>query len=199
MREKSQILIGLTGGIATGKTTVANYLAGAYNLPILDADLYARESVKPGSPILSAILSRYGTTLQNASGQLNRQKLGNIVFSSPPERKWLESQIHPYVRQCFLSEIQVLTVPLAILVIPLLLEAKMTDLVDRVWVVSCPDRQQIDRLLRRDRLSLQQAKDRLNSQMPLSQKVAAADLVLDNASTLENLYQQIDVAMQKVI
>ncbi|NEP52321.1 MAG: dephospho-CoA kinase, partial [Moorea sp. SIO3C2] len=98
-------IIGLTGGIATGKTTVSNYLADTYRLPILDADIYAREAVQPDSPILKQIYQRYGLQVQHSDGTLNRKRLGEIIFSNPAERQWLEEQIHPYVRDRFLSEL----------------------------------------------------------------------------------------------
>lgn len=190
----SRILIGLTGGIATGKTTVANYLAKAYHLPVLDADLYARNSVQPGSPIQKAVCDRYGEAVQSSDGKLNRQKLGDIIFSSPVERQWLEAQIHPDVRQQFYLAIERLTEPIAVLVVPLLFEAKMTDLATQIWVVFCSPKQQLERLMQRDRLSLSQAQSRLDSQLPISQKIAAADVALDNSATSDYLYQQIDRA-----
>ena len=94
-------IIGLTGGIATGKTTVANYLASAYNLPVFDADIYARDAVAVGSPILSAIAQRYSKEILLPDGSLNREKLGTIIFAQPEERHWIESLIHPYVVERF--------------------------------------------------------------------------------------------------
>src|SRR5579883_3477933 len=96
-------IIGLTGGIATGKTTVANYLASAYDVPILDADIYARDAVSTGSPILDAIAQRYGEEILLEKGKLNRQMLGEIIFNHPEERHWVEDLIHPYVRDRFLK------------------------------------------------------------------------------------------------
>lgn len=192
----SRTLIGLTGGIATGKTTVADYLAQAYSLPVLDADLYARNSVQRGSPIWDAIVRRYGKTVQHSDGQLNRKKLGDIIFSSTVERQWLEAQIHPDVRRQFRSEMKQLTTSVAVLAIPLLFEAKMTDLVTTIWVVVCSRQQQIERLRRRNSLSVEQARARLDSQFPLAQKVAAADVVLDNSSSVESLYRQVDRALK---
>ena len=122
-------IIGLTGGIATGKTTVANYLESAYNLPILDADIYARESVNVGSPIHKAIAERYGEQILLIDGSLNRQKLGEIIFNQPEERQWLESLIHPDVGDRFLKAIAASSAQILVLVIPLLFEARMTNLV----------------------------------------------------------------------
>ncbi len=187
-------IIGLTGGISTGKTTVSNYLAEAYQLPVLDADIYAREAVQLGSPVLSQIFERFGSGVQLPDATLNRKRLGEIVFSNPDERQWLEQQIHPYVRDRFQSELATLVTSTIVLVVPLLFEAGMTDLVTEIWVVSCSPEQQLQRLMERDRLFLEQAQARLNSQLPIQEKVARADIVLDNSSTLEALLKQVDIA-----
>lgn len=190
-------IIGLTGGIGTGKTTVSNYLADTYQLPILDADIYARDAVQPGSPVLNRIITRYGSDVQLADRTLNRKRLGEIVFPNPKERQWLEQQIHPYVRDRIESQLNILESPTVVVVIPLLFEANMTDLVTEIWVVSCPQEQQIQRIRERDRLCLEQAQSRLHSQLPLAEKVARADVVLDNSSTRESLLQQVDRALAR--
>ena len=187
-------IIGLTGGIGCGKTTVSDYLASAYQLPVLDADIYAREAVELGSPVLSKIAERYAG-IQLPDGTLNRKRLGEIVFSNPIERQWLEQQIHPYVRSRFESELNRLVAPTIVLVIPLLIEARMTDLVTEIWVVSCSPEQQLQRIRERDRLSLEHAQARLNSQLPIEQKVARADVVLNNSSTREALLKEVDLAL----
>jgi dephospho-CoA kinase len=188
-------IIGLTGGIGTGKTTVSNYLANRYHLPVLDADIYAREAVQPGSPVLSKICDRYSLDVLLPDGTLNRKRLGEIVFNNSTERQWLEQQIHPYVRDRFQSQLDTLVAPLVVLVVPLLFEAGMTDLVTEIWVVSCSPEQQLNRMMERDRLSLEQAQARLNSQLPIQEKIARADVVLDNSSTLETLLKQVDLAL----
>lgn len=191
-----QRIIGLTGGIATGKTTVSNYLAATHHLPVLDADIYAREAVAPASPILSFVVERYGQEILLADGTLNRQQLGNIVFNSPSERHWLEQQIHPYVRQRMGEAMQELTQkPTIVLVIPLLFEAGLTDIVTEIWVVSCSREKQLERLMQRNNLTREQAEARINSQMPLEEKCDRADVVLDNSSTLEALLKQVDLAL----
>ena len=203
MSKTSQRRIGLTGGIGTGKTTVSNYLARHYQLPVLDADIYAREAVEPGSPILSQIFARYGADIQLPDRTLNRKRLGEIIFNNPSEKQWLEQQIHPYVRDRFQSELNTLVAPTVVLVIPLLFEADMTDLVSQIWVVTCSVEQQLHRIMERDsaafpqenRLSLEQAQARINNQLPLQEKVAGADVVLDNSSTPEALLKQIDLAL----
>ncbi|RCJ18016.1 dephospho-CoA kinase [Nostoc minutum NIES-26] len=189
-------IIGLTGGIATGKTTVTNYLASTYSLPILDADIYARDAVTLGSPILEAIAQRYGKQILLADGSLNRQKLGEIIFQHPDERNWVEGLIHPYVGDRFLKEIAHIRMnQTLVLVIPLLFEAQMTNLVTEIWVVSCSESQQLQRLIQRNHLSREQAQARINSQLSLEQKASLADVVLDNSSTLEALLKQIDAAL----
>lgn len=191
-------IIGLTGGIGTGKTTVSHYLATAYHLPVLDADIYARVAVQLGSPVLKLIAERYGSDVLLPDGTLNRRQLGQIVFSSPDERRWLEQQIHPYVRDRLVEAIHELPPQnTPVLVVPLLFEAGMTDLVTEIWVVRCSRQQQMERLMQRDQLTLEQAQARINSQMPIEEKAARADVVLDNSSTLEALLRQVDAAVTR--
>lgn len=189
------MIIGLTGGIATGKSTVSNYLQDKYGIPVLDADVIAREAVKVNSPIFQEIIDRYGEDILSNDGNLNREKLGAIIFNNSLERIWLESQIHPFVRDSFERKIKQLSNPIIILSIPLLFEANMTDLVDRTWVVTCNLANQIERLKTRNNLTQKEALDRINSQMPLVEKVKKADIVIDNNKNLANLYHQIDEIM----
>jgi dephospho-CoA kinase len=235
--------IGLTGGIATGKTAISNYLADTCGFPILDADIYAREAVHPGSPILDSIVERYGALILLPDGNLNRPELGNIIFCSPAERQWLEQQIHPYVRhrlfeatQSYIAGLNLVsqdtddlgkktqetgffdrhrqlepsmvekktgfwlqtdTLTL-VLVVPLLFEANMTDLCTEIWVVYCSPEVQLERLMQRDGLSYDRAHARINAQMPLANKCQQADIVLDNSSTLDSLFLQIDAEVSRL-
>ncbi|MBD2296538.1 dephospho-CoA kinase [Anabaena sphaerica FACHB-251] len=189
-------LIGLTGGIATGKSTVANYLATTYNLPILDADIYAREAVSVGSPILAQIAQHYGKEILLPDDNLNRLKLGEIIFNQPEERDWVENIIHPYVRNCFSQAIHESSANTLVLVIPLLFEAGLENLVSEIWVVSCSAEQQKQRLIQRNNLTDEQAAARINSQLAITEKIARADVVLDNSSSLESLLQQVDEVMK---
>ncbi|WP_347239850.1 dephospho-CoA kinase [Oscillatoria sp. FACHB-1406] len=195
----SPIRIGLTGGIATGKTTVTRYLAQQYGLPILDADIYAREAVAPGSSALAAIVRRYGSGMLKEDGSLNRAELGNILFADEAEKGWIEAQIHPFVRDRFVAELARLAPKIAVLAIPLLFESQMTDFVNTIWVVACTAEQQLERLMNRDRLNLEQAIARIESQMPLAEKIAAADVVLENSGSLEALWEQIDRAIEPLL
>ena len=191
-------IIGLTGGIGTGKTTVSNYLANRYQLPILDADIYAREAVQPASLVLNQIKQRYGLGILLPDGKLDRLRLGQIIFSSPTERLWLEQIIHPYVQERILAQLSALDsqkYPTVILVVPLLFEARMTALVTEIWVVICHISQQVERIKSRDSLPLEQIQERINSQMPLEKKIAQADVVLNNSSTTVELLKQVDAAI----
>jgi dephospho-CoA kinase len=186
-------LIGITGGIGTGKSTVTNYLQTRYNLPIWDADIYARSAVAIGSPILQAISQRYADILQ-PDGTLDRFRLGAIIFNDLNQRQWLESQIHPYVRHCFETEIsQFKPEGIAVLAIPLLFEAKMTDLTTEIWVVSCDRSTQLNRVMARDLIDETAAEIRIDSQMLLTDKIALADVNLDNSTNIEDLERQIDL------
>jgi dephospho-CoA kinase len=193
--------IGLTGGIATGKTTIADILAP--RLPILDADRYAHEAVAPGSPVFANIIDRYGPQLllpadlgRPGPAQLDRRKLGDLVFNNPAERQWLEQQIHPIVAQCFDQALASLTeAPAVLLVIPLLFEAQLTHRVSEIWVVTCSPQQQLDRLMARNTWTRAQAEARIAAQMPLAEKCARADVVLANNGDRASLLAQVDRAL----
>lgn len=192
-----QRIIGLTGGIATGKTTVSNYLA-THSCKVLDADLYAREAVEPGSKGLLAIAQRYGPHLLRADGTLDRQKLGEIIFQDSVEKQWLEALIHPFVRDRLQSTRDALSQePILVMAIPLLFEAQMTDLVSEIWVVTCPEEEQLHRLMHRDGLTQAQAQARIASQWPLKEKCDRADVVINNGTDLKDLYEQVDAALTR--
>ncbi len=191
-------LIGLTGGIGTGKTTVSNYLAEKHNLPVLDADVYARQAVAQNSSILQTILARYGDRVKLPDNSLNRSALGEIIFNDPIEKQWLESQIHPFVRERFTQELQCAKSDTIVLAIPLLFEAHLTDMVTEIWVVSCDRASQMARLQQRNGLTSQQAQARIDNQLPLSEKAALADVVLNNDADLKYLYAQVDLALTQI-
>jgi dephospho-CoA kinase len=186
-------LIGITGGIGTGKSTVTNYLQTRYNLPIWDADIYARSAVAVGSPILQSIIHRYGANILQPDGTLDRRRLGSIIFNDVDERRWLEAQIHPYVRACFNTKIAHIEPDTnAVLAIPLLFETGMSDLVTEIWVVSCDPTTQLNRIMARDHISEAEARTRIASQMSLTDKIAQADVNLDNSTNIADLERQID-------
>ncbi len=188
-----QRIIGITGGIACGKTTVANYLRDRYGLPILDADIYAREALTP--EILQLIGDRYGQTTFNPDGSLNRRRLAQIIFANAQEKQWLEALIHPQVRTSLLQGIKAHYPATVVAVVPLLFEAHMTDLVTEIWLVHCPKEIQLERLMQRNQLSPEEAQQRIASQQPASAKIPHATHVIDSAVPLSQLYQQVDCAL----
>ena len=195
MNESSKRIIGLTGGISTGKTTVSHYLMTVCHIRVLDADRYSREAVEKNSPILQTIKQRYGSEICLDNGELNRKKLGNIIFNDSREKQWLEGQIHPYVRQRFQEDMKKDKEKIIVLDIPLLFESNLTHLVTEIWVVYCSYEQQLQRLMTRNHLSKEEAIARIKSQLPLAEKIEKADIILDNSSTLDVLYQQIEQAL----
>jgi dephospho-CoA kinase len=165
-------------------------------LPILDADIYAREAVTIDTPIYREIIFRYGDRIILSDRNLDRRSLGEIIFNKTAEKEWLESKIHPYVIDRIVADLKKSDEETIVLVVPLLFEAKMTDMVTEIWVVACSSDRQIKRLQERDRLTEATAKIRIDNQLPLATKIAIADIVLNNDSTLENLYSQIDIAVR---
>ena len=194
--------IGLTGGIATGKSTVGQMLAGRFVLPVLDADLYARGALAPGTPGARAVLARYGepvavkTVAAGAGDAIDRAALGRIVFADPVERRWLEQLVHPLVRQCFEAELQRLAhAPVVVLMIPLLFEAGLESLCSEVWLVTCSPETQLQRLIGRDGLLEHEARARIAAQWPLDRKQALADRLIHNDGDPEALEQQLAAAL----
>lgn len=188
-----QRVIGLTGGIATGKSSVAKHLSAFYQLPILDADIYAREAIT--TEFLEILETRYGSKILQSDRTLDRSQLANIVFSNLQEKIWLEQQIHPYVRKRLEIKAQSHFPHPVVMVIPLLFEAKMQDLVTETWVVACSIEQELERLMIRDALTLEVAQLRIDQQMPITQKLAIADFKLDNSGTILDLHKQVDLLM----
>ena len=177
--------IGLTGGIATGKSTVGRWLE-QQGLPVLDADLYAREALSPDSEATHAVLKRYGSRVQSAgspeqSAVIDRTALGGIVFHDPAEKAWLEALIHPLVRKRFEGELFGLrNEPTVILMIPLLFEAGLEELCSEIWLVDCTEHQQLERLMQRDRLTEAEAQARISAQWAMERKRALADRLIEN-------------------
>jgi dephospho-CoA kinase len=194
--------IGLTGGIATGKSTVGQLLAGRFGLPVLDADLFARGALAPGSPAARAVLALYGepvaakTVAAGAGDAIDRAALGRIVFADPVERRWLEQLVHPLIRQCFEAELQRLAhAPVVVLMIPLLFETGLESLCSEVWLVTCSPETQLQRLIGRDGLPEHEALARIAAQWTLARKQALADRLIHNDGDPEALEQQLAAAL----
>ena len=196
----AQRRIGLTGGIATGKSTASQLLEQRHGLPLLDADVFARQALEPESPGSEAVLQRYGEQVAAKSGVIDRRALGTLVFNDPAERHWLEQLVHPLVRQRFDTELaRLAAIPTMVLVIPLLFEAGLTDLCTETWLVDCDESQQLQRLMQRDRLSVDAAQARTAAQWPLARKRTLADVVISNRSDNECLAQQLALALEQGI
>ncbi|MGI6549522.1 MAG: dephospho-CoA kinase [Syntrophomonadales bacterium] len=179
-------IIGLTGGIASGKSTVSNMLK-EMGLPVIDADQVAREIVEPGQRAFNDIVREFGPQVVGPDGQLDRKALGNLVFAHPDLRLKLNSITHPRLWEVFDYRMQELPSDVKIVVwdVPLLLETGMDHKVDEVWLVWVDEAMQIERLMKRDNLTLEEARNRLQSQMPIKEKMKRADRLIDNRGTVE--------------
>ncbi len=184
--------IGLTGGIGCGKTTVTR-LFEQLNIPVIDADVIAHQCVEPGQPVLDILKDRFGTHILQSNGQLNRAFLRDQVFSSPQQKKLLESIMHPLIYQRIDEHVKTLghQHPYCILSIPLLLETKQTRLVDRVLVIDCPEAQQRQRVRQRDQLSDARIDSIIASQVSRKQRLSQADDIIDNSDSLDSLAEQV--------
>lgn len=187
--------IGLTGGIACGKSTVAAMLT-ELGAVLVDADRIAREVVEPGMPALGAIAERFGPSVLLENGALNRRRLGDLVFADPVERKALEAILHPPIRARMKELMQDAEMRephrLVVVDVPLLYESNLAALFSAVMVVYIPAPLQIERLMARDKLSRDQAEARIRSQMPIEEKRRKADFVIDNSGSPEETKAQID-------
>ncbi len=186
-------VIGLTGGIATGKSTVSRMLVEA-GLPVIDADLIAREIVQPGEMAYREIVQAFGSEVLRKDGSIDRKLLGRLIFAQPSRRKQLDQITHPKILQAIQDELAVLRAkgtPIVVLDIPLLLETGMDAMVDEIWVVACSRDLQVQRLRARDNLSLEDAEGRLGSQMPLQEKIKSAHRVIDNSGDIGNTRRQV--------
>ncbi len=193
----SQRRIGLTGGIASGKSCVGRWLADE-GLPVLDADQYARDVLKPQSTATALVLERYGQRVRNAEGDgIDRDALGQIVFNDTGERRWLEQLIHPAVQQRFDVALDDLKeAPAVVLMIPLLFEAGLESLCSEIWLVDCTAPQQLERLMNRDGMNRDAALARIDAQWPISRKRGLADHVITNSGHPGSWKQQARALLQ---
>ena len=184
-------VVAITGGIGSGKTTVANQFA-ALGIEVVDADLIAREVVAPGTPALAAITSHFGPEILTEQGLLDRRVLRERIFSDPAAKSWLNALLHPIIRSEMLRQCAAANSPYCLLVVPLLVENRLTELADRVLVIDVDEATQIERTCRRDGVSREQAQAILASQASRSERLAMADDVLDNQSgTTETIRERI--------
>ncbi|MBM70309.1 MAG: dephospho-CoA kinase [Haliea sp.] len=181
------LIIGITGGIGSGKTAVTDRFA-RQGITVVDADLAARIVVEPGTPALAAIARRYGSELLQGDGSLDRAALRRIVFADPAERKWLEQLTHPLIGEEIQRQLAASRSPYTLLSSPLLLEsATQRDLATLVVVVDVPEAMQLARTVQRDNNDEDQVKRIMAAQLPRQQRLAGADIVIDNSGSLEAL------------
>ncbi|APX92872.1 dephospho-CoA kinase [Halomonas sp. 1513] len=187
------LCVGVTGGIASGKSSVARAFA-EHGIPWVDADDVAREVVEPGEPALAEIAARFGPRVLDAAGRLNRRALREIVFEDADERRWLESVTHPRIRERLvarLAEMAAGPAPYHLLVSPLLFESGQAALTDRTLVIDVPQALQIARTAARDGVDEAQARAIVAAQMPRSERLARGDDILDNGGDLAAMTQRV--------
>ncbi len=202
MMPSKKRVIGLTGGIASGKSTVSALLRKR-GVPVVDADVIARQVVAIGQPAYRQIVAHFGQSILTADRQIDRKALGAIVFNDKAELKTLESFTHPAIVAAFKEQIAILqqsdTIPFIVLDIPLLFEIGLQTLCDEVWLVAVDRKRQIERLCQRDGVAAEDAIRIIDLQMPLAEKAKLADIIIDNNCTVAALERQINAHYQEII
>lgn len=196
-------IIGLTGNIGSGKSTVSRRL-GELGAEILDTDQVSRDVVAPGTPGLKEIVNAFGPEVLTPEGGLNREKMGSIVFAQPEARKRLETIIHPRIKQVVGDRIKKYksgrgNSPALVIEVPLLFESGWHCYMDEVWLVTVDPAVQLQRIMSRDKLSGEQALSRMNSQMPQEQKIKLAQKIIDNSGPREDTMARVDALWQELM
>jgi dephospho-CoA kinase len=185
------LVVGLTGGIASGKSVVAAMFV-ALGAGLVDTDVIAREVVAPGEPGLKAVRDAFGAAILLPSGDLDRPALRSLVFADAAKRQRLESLLHPLIRARTLRKLEEIGTPYAIVAVPLLVETNFGRLVDRVLVVDCPEHLQLERLMRRDALPRAEALAMIRAQADSATRLKVAHDVIDNSGTREATRSQVE-------
>ncbi|MCU7994829.1 dephospho-CoA kinase [Shewanella glacialipiscicola] len=186
----SKFIVGLTGGIGSGKTTVANLFA-AQGITLVDADIVARDVVAQGSVGLKAIVAHFGTEILTPEGELDRAKLRQQIFNHPDEREWLNQLLHPMIRAEMLAQVEKATSAYVIMVVPLLFENGLDRLVNRTLVVDISPELQVKRTVKRDNVDVSQVNNIIKSQCSRNDKLAKADDIIDNQGEISSLKRQV--------
>ena len=186
------MIIGLTGGIGSGKTAAANRFAAAHGIHVVDADQKSRVVVEPGCPALAHIVDRFGDAMLLDDGTLNRAALRETVFAAPEQRQWLEQLLHPLIRDEIITDLHSATSPYALLVSPLLVESGQNSLTSRVIVVDVPETMQLARTVQRDAVPEAQVRAIMRAQAQREERLRHAHDVLTNDSDLAALHAQVD-------
>lgn len=193
------LVVGLTGGIASGKSTVSNMLKEK-GVTVIDADLEARLAVEKGEPAYHEIISYFGREILFEDGTINRAKLGTIIFNDEEKRLKLNSIVHPDVRKRMIDKRDKAIgngENLVVMDIPLLIESKLTHMIDKILLVYVDEKTQLKRLMKRNHYSEDEALSRINSQMPLKEKVSLSDAVINNNGTIEETRNQLDYILKE--
>jgi dephospho-CoA kinase len=193
------LVIGVTGGIGSGKTTVTDLFLHNHQIPVLDADIIARELVEPGQPAVADIVKHFGDQLLLPNGNLDRKLLRNLVFGNESHRQWLENLLHPRIRDTIKYCIGALSTPYCLMCMPLLLETNQQDLIDRLLVVDVPPNIQIERVKKRDKLTDDEVQRILNVQFSRDARLSYADDVIDNTMTVEQLTESVKSLHQQYL
>ena len=184
--KNNQRRIGLTGGIASGKTTITNYIRKHKNIPVVDADNLSRELIKPNTYGYKKIFDYFGNKIidkkNNSERAINRKLLRKIIFKHSESREWIEKLLHPLIKEKMIQECsQYKNNQTIVLVIPLLFEAKFEDICTEIWLVKCPKEIQKKRLITRDKISEKEASEYINLQLSFEEKRKFSDIILDNS------------------
>lgn len=190
--------VGLTGGIGSGKSSVAQFF-GALGVPVIDADAVARRFTAQNSPLLPQIAAHFGGDILLADGQLNRQKLRQLIFHSPGEKTWLEQLLHPPIRAAIINLLECAEGPYVILESPLLFETEQDQLVQKTIVVDITEALQAQRASLRDHCSEADIQAIIAQQMPRQGRLKRADFVIDNSTNLHNTRQQVAALHEQLL
>lgn len=193
---QDKFVIGLTGGIGSGKSTVAKLFA-KLNIDIVDADKIAREIVHPGSELLDKIIIKFGEKILHDDGSLNRAKMREVIFNDLHAKQWLENLLHPVIYQHMYQQILATTSPYCIVIIPLLVESHIPYPIDRILVVDSTEEQQVERIMQRDNISEQAVKNIIAAQASREEKLKIADDVIENTKN-EKYLQELVGALHKL-
>jgi len=191
-RQPAALKVGLTGGIASGKTTVANLFA-QLGVPLIDTDVIARQVVLPGEPGLTQIIETFGSDILNADGMLNRSALRTRVFNDQKQREQLEAILHPLIRQTTLQATENLNAPYCLIVVTLMFESGVNERGDRVLAVVTPAEEQLSRLMLRDKSDEAEALRIINSQLSHDERMSAADDLIHNSGEPAELLHQVEI------
>ena len=194
----SSLIIGLTGGIGSGKSTVAEAFR-QLGIETVDADQASRAVVEPGMPALAAISAQFGSQIIQADGSLDRAALRQIIFTDPAQKLWLESLLHPLIRDWIIEQLKAATSPYVILESPLLFETDQHQLVHKTVLVDLPEALQIERACARDGNQADQIQRIIDAQMPREEKLSRADIVLDNSEPLDTLAARVTAVHQTLL